>query len=219
MPIAEGSPLDLFGLPGELVGIILGWALGALSPLLLWYMVRARERSELIDAIKGELTELRVTFAMDAHTLKERTGRLDDTFLHWLIKALEESPGVDPQVRTYAQALHLLLSQPEGARASQPATQILMKPHRLVLVDANLSRLGICPLPFQQRIVNVARLVANWNEDARFLETQFERTFDTSLGPINRQIVQANIDRAYAKALRSSTELVDELGQVLHSTT
>lgn len=209
--------MEVFGIPGEVVGIILGWALGVLSPILAWQVIRQRERAELHEALKAELTELRVTFAMEAHGLQERVAVLDDEFLTWELTTIQQTPGVEPKVQGYADGIQAMLEQPVAARTRPSGSVLLRKAHRLMLLEANISRLGMFPLPFQQRVLNILSQLSFWNDDVRVLESQIDKTFNSSMSTINHQIVQANVERNYQKALRSARAIADDIGVVIRS--
>lgn len=209
--------MDLFGIPGDLVGLILGWLLGLFTPIIAGRFQRERDRRELVAAIRAELGELRITMAMVAHEFQERLGPLDDEFLDWLIVALTEYPGGDPELPKYVSALQAFRALPLSARPRRPrvaSEATLLQQYRLPFLEANLTRLGICSIPFQQGVINVKRTLDNFNGDTTSMLGYFEKTFDSSIGP-NYKVVQANLDRAYPKALRTAKHLVDQVGRLL----
>lgn len=215
MITATASGLDLLGLPGEWVGIILGWALGVLTPGLTWRTLRVRKSNELKAALNAEMSEARVTFVMEAHELEERKGPLSDQFLDWEIASLNETPGVDSKVAQYVAGLVKLRAMPPTQRPGPRSPDGLIKPHPLLLAEANLTRLGMLPLAFQQRLTNVLQRVRYWNDDARLLEHHFDKTFDPSISGANRQILEANIKSLRAKLVRMARTLADDIGAAL----
>ncbi len=149
--------MDVFGFPGELVALLLGWLLGLLSLPIGDAIRRWRARGELATAIKAELAELRYTMALLADTMKSTTGQRDAGFLAWLEQTVAAYDGVDPEQPKFLAALRTLRSQLAGAAPpSQSSTTsgLSLKTYELPFLSSQVHKLNICSIAFQQRVVS-----------------------------------------------------------------
>ena len=87
--------------------LIVGWSLGLFSPHITGWITRRSRRKRLLRAIAVELSELRVSLAQAAWTLRTKTGSLDKTFAKWYCSAIADTkdPLWGPTVRAIAERL------------------------------------------------------------------------------------------------------------------
>ncbi len=204
--------MDVFGFPGELVALLLGWLLGLLSLPIGDAIRRWRERGELATAIKAELAELRYTMALVADTMKSTTGQRDAGFLAWLEQTVAAYKGVDPEQPKFLTALRTLRSQLAGAAPpSQSSTTsgVNLKTYELPFLSSQVHKLDICSIAFQQRVLQIKTQLDLFNSETTFLMRQFDLTFDPSLDAANRVAVRANLQSGYAKLGRSGMHIAD----------
>jgi hypothetical protein len=204
--------MSIFGLPGELVSLALGWLLGLLSLPIGDAIRRRYERRQLIAALKAELVELRYTMALVADNMRSTTGTRDDAFLGWLESTVVAYTGADPEQPKFLAALRLLKKQLAGAtppKRTAATSGLNLKTYDLPFLDSQVHRLSICPMAFQQQVLQIKAQLDLFNSETDFLMRQFELTFNPSLDAGNRSIVQTNLQSGYARLGRSAINIAD----------
>lgn len=209
--------MEIFGLPSELVALILGWLFGLLSLPISDSIRRGYERKTLAKAIKSELVELRYTIALVADNMKSATGTQDDTFLDWLEATVASYTGSDAEQPGFLAAVRQLRIKLAGAippKRPSSGSGLHLKVYDLPFLASQVQRLSIFSIEFQQQVLQVKAQLDLFNADMTFLMRQYELTFNPSLDATNRAIIQANLQSGYAKGGRSAIHIADLIGRV-----
>lgn len=205
--------MDFLGIPVAFVALLVGWLLGLISPSLTSYFQQARDRKQLTSAILGELAELEARMAMLAALHKSYHG-LDNAFIEWVLQILTRYTGADPVVQRFAQAIWPLLSVPEEQRKLEimgfPELR-LSRRYLLPLTDANMTRLGICSLHFQQGVSRVKVALEDYNASIESLEQKNREIYARTGGKISHPSVVFERAQAHIAPARVAQFIVNEI--------
>lgn len=209
--------MEIFGLPSELVALVMGWLLGLLSLPIGDAIRRGYERGRLAKAIKSELMELRYTMALVADNMKSATGTQDDGFLAWLDATVASYTGTDADQPGFLAAVRQLRSKLAGAippKHLSAGSGLHLKTYDLPFLTSQVQRISIFSIEFQQQVLQIKAQLEQFNSDMAFLMRQYELTFNPSLDATNRAVIQGNLQSGYAKGGRSAIHIADLIGKV-----
>jgi len=209
--------MAIFGIPSELVALLLGWLLGLLSLPIGDSIRRGYERNRLARAIKSELVELRYTMALVADNMRAATGTQDDAFLAWLEGTVESYTGSDAEQPGFLAAVRQLRITLAGAippKRPSSGSGLHLKTYDLPFLTSQVQQISIFSIEFQQQVLQIKAQLELFNAEMAFLMKQYELTFNPSLDATNRAIIQGNLQSGYAKGGRSAIHIADLIGRV-----
>jgi hypothetical protein len=196
--------------------LILGWLLGLLSPGIAERINRKYRKSDFMATVFTELGELQLKMALVAYRLHRRGGSLNEERLTLIGNVVRQYSGPEEDKDSLA-AARQFFSQPlpgqlaEGAEPSPPHIGVRVIKYYAPFLESQVQGLSICPLGFQQAVMQIDADLRIFNDGVDFYSSQFEKTFDSSLAANNRNVVQDNIDRSYDDLARRSERIVREI--------
>lgn len=208
----------------EVLLVLLGWALGMGSTLIVAAIQRKEQLAEINGAILAELDELRNTLAWISFKIVARAGKVDRSYLSWFGQITNQYRGPKRDARfdeALAKLSHLSNEQlqAEVATIYPQGRAIGLKRLLTPAVTANLHHLGGFPEEYQRLLYDVVRQTEAINQEIAQADHFFKLTFDTSLDAAKRAIVQSNIEESYwmiNKVARWIIESIDRLAQYKH---
>jgi hypothetical protein len=102
------------------------------------------------------------------------------------------------------------------SRAVAPATmKLVFRRYSLPFLDAHLNALNWFSVDFQTSVHRIRSLLSIINQEADVSWFYFQRTFDSSLSVVNRQIIQTNYDGSHDLIGKAARQIVDEIESLL----
>ena len=159
--------------------LLLGWLLGLLSPLLAEKIQRPRRRAELTKSVLYELDHLRYVLTGLSYKLLSRAAAVDRDFIRWILPILETytGPGAEPKfAELYKKQLEMTDDQLRAMYQAMrtPGSGVGLKKYSLPFLESQIQSLSICPLEFQQKVLNMRAQLELLNQEIEFARYSFQ---------------------------------------------
>lgn len=192
--------------------VLLGWALGLLTPAIAERIHRGYRRKDLMQAVVDELRGLQYTMAFVAYLIRSRNADVPDSFLDLVIPILENHQGPDRDERAIE---HLRNLRKVSVQQRAVVHQSLQKPNRglwlqqyaLPLVGTQIADLAICPVAFQRSVLRIHQSLDLFNQQVPLLQSAFDRTFD-NLSDENQTALRNNLEQGYQNLARRAETII-----------
>ncbi len=215
----RGSPT----LAQTLFFLLLGWALGLASPIILDSLRRRRENKEVRAALKIELGELHYRLAMVAYTIQTRLGKFNRETLNWFRPIVLNYKGVNPidgLLGTIDRLLELSdaqihqLAQAQAGK-SVPESALVLKKYSAPLLESKFAILSSLDTELQNRLLEVRVYLSLFNEDVDQARYYFQLTFsgNTSEGNYDRAV--QNLLECNKSAASKAQIIVDHISKIV----
>ncbi len=199
--------------------VLLGWALGLASSAGMWAFQKGSQARELHAGIVAECDELCIRMAALVTKLSMRTATADRATFLWYgeVVARYSGPLRDAQLDEALRRVHALPDdQLQAVLRSmwRPEVGLGIKPiHAPALVAAlpSLPRLGGL---FFRRGFDVVRRLEELNHEISLAQGYLDRTFDSGLSEINREIVESNLASSYLMIQKMARWTVDSMTEL-----
>lgn len=165
----------------QLTLLLIGWALGFPSALILDWVRRLFRRRELMKAIRTELTDLQYTMALNAFLMRNEGGPLTNAFLDWLepIAQNYHGPVAMPSLPIWIAELR---SAPEQHRErvflalQKPDRGLYPKQHAVPFLTAHVAELSVLPMAVQAAVLRVKAQLELFNQHVAFVQKRHDMT-------------------------------------------
>ncbi|MBS0160889.1 MAG: hypothetical protein JSS26_20100 [Nitrospira sp.] len=200
--------------------ILLGWALGLLSPAVVEGIRRRRDSTAVRDALLSELRDLRYRVALASFRACSTYGDIDREYLVWLEAVLRSCPEIkaDNSVLRLIEE-HLALDDKafkEFVRMSKEENPALgLKKYAVPLLDARLQSLWHLPLSFQRGLLAVRTHLNLLNEEIDQSRYYFGLTF-TIDGDNHKRVVE-NFVGAQRNFAVQAKRIINEIQKLVPS--
>lgn len=200
----------------KIVLLIIGWLFGLLGPAVVDLIRTRRHITSLKAALITELQELEIRLAESAFYLAERTGKLDRTFLRWLLAAYERYRGayVDDEMPALVRKL---IEQQEGElrsaaqrrAAARTGQGVMLRKYPVPVLEAILPYLPYISVRVQQELLELKTTLAILEQidvDARY---QYTLTFNKEVMTTMPDLIRQNMEAMYLSALNMTRKAAD----------
>jgi hypothetical protein len=201
------------------LGTILGWSLGLLSPWLADVIQRPYRRSQIKRSIFIELRELRAKVVSVVIRAGITRGTLDAATLRWARAIVEEDK---ESFRRLGDIEWDKVSQYSDddlkrlSRATTPKGEALKFRHySLPYLEAHLNVLNLFPDEFQRLVHRVRGSLSNLNQEADLGLFYFQATFDNSMSRGNRDIIGEGLAGTHDFMGRVSRQVAEDITRIL----
>lgn len=189
----------------ELLYLLLGWALGLLSPVIVERILRIYSRNEFMEAVVTELRDVRLRLVLTAYRCRSHLGTVDDRFADWVQPIMETYQG-HPEMEPRAfEAFRNIKALPEANRRAfhlsrrLPGVSPRLSKFALEFLANQIGQISKCPLEFQVRLGSVRAQLEFYNDQVEFVTRMYDLTFDQAITGENRDAVLGNLERGYEK--------------------
>ena len=170
----------------DILLVMLGWALGAITPGITEAIQKPKRRAEILSALRTELTELRYKLALVAHNMRGRTGSMTSTTAALVNPILLGFRG-DARDTEFQETFSKLLAVSEEqyfALQNRRKGQGSPYPVRYgtPFLESQLQNVGLFPPATQERILRVRSEFHLFNEQVDQARMFHDRTY-TLTGP------------------------------------
>jgi hypothetical protein len=205
-----------FAVPAALV--LLGWLLGVLSPALIEYIRRDRDRKLICSAIRDDLSELRVVLAFTAFGIRSGSGQLDRGFLEWTKNVLITYKG-EEDIQRSASFVSTLLAEPDQniaavaqAWAARRTGGHSLKKFYANTIDSNLPTIWQLSRELQTELLDISRRLTHLNEEVEQAQYYFRLTFECT--GQNHSIANQNLASSYRNVADMACRVVDRIDAI-----
>lgn len=197
--------------------LFLGWLLGLLSPVIQERIRRTYRRSELLSAIRSELSTHQYRMALVAWMMRAKIVNMPDEFAAWIVKATKNyrGPEYSPNILTM---VSMAAQQPRATREaalkllSDPTKGKSLKEYALPVFEAHRPELSSFPLRVQEAVLQVIVQTDLYNQHVRFLQGQFDKTF--SCPADQYEIIAGNLNKGYLELAEIAQRIADAIDHV-----
>ncbi len=211
-------------MPTEITLLILGWALGLLSTIILdWYRDWS-EREIVKPALLEELHELRQRLVHHAFLIERKHGSVNYDFIKWAQSALKQYKGTNiDSTESLIQSLSTLLNlrkEEVDAMALVMKERIAthrgtgLRKHSLPMLETNMGIVRRFDPILRGKILEVKTRVGFLNELIDESRYYFQLSFETGITPENYQIASQNMIETNMFYAARARDIVDLIGGV-----
>lgn len=210
--------------PSDSIVLILGWALGLLTTIILDTYRDWRESTITRPALLEELHELRQRLVHHVFLIKDRHGVVDHEFITWAQSALKQYRGVNvDSTASLVQNLATLLDLPKEevdviAQATKQQKdshrQIGLRKHSLPMLEANIGAIRNLDPILRGKILEIKTRVDFLNELIDEARYYFKLSFESGITSDNYNIANQNLIGTYVFYAARAKNIVDLIGKI-----
>lgn len=200
-----------------IIGIILGWLLGLLSPSIIKKISDETERKNLEKIVFNDLGELKKRLVPLPYMVYPRYGKLNKETIEWLKinSDIDFSKGLDElSKKGHNEEEMLNYLNTEGLKKK---TSTYFKKMHLFATDSHLINFGLIDNGLVEKILEIRFYVEALNEDIDSYRENLKMTFLPGLTETNYKIVSQEIDKQSLMIAEKSMYIVDRINIILAS--
>lgn len=205
----------------NVVMIIIGWALGLLSPLIAEKAKLKKKKMQLLNAISIELHELRAKLACTSYLLG-KYAKFNREFLEWCFSILSDYKGTE-SVKNILNDIEKLLNlnddQIESVREStalRKSMGLSLKHYEIPFTLSHAGELSILDIRTQNIILNIKFHIGSLNGEIDMAMKYHFMTYDSSISEENHEILLEDIKRTYVYIQKQAMLVTDKIGEFLN---
>ncbi len=204
----------------QIAFLLIGWALGVFSPLIVHIVTQHQESTKVQKALKTELQELRYLLTIVVYMVKGKYGTLNKETLEWINSTVSRYNGALKSENLFKVVARLSsLSDAEITAASQlgakdPQVGLSMKTYAAPLLDESLRHLSSFNVELQAQLLQVRAGLSMFNEEVNQSRFYFELTFNPEITGANRDRVEENLNGTYNNAASRAKIIADQIGRI-----
>ncbi len=201
----------------DVLGILLGWLFGLLSPGIAARISRTYRRRELTDALLAEVDEMRPTLALSLFSVRAYLHSVDPTLASRISATMATyrgAKGQSGQLQFLRDPAVLL-----QAFATQPSTEgraLALEPCSLPLLSASLTEITMCDADLQRRLLHIKAELELYNSDVTWATNEVGHAFDGQADAIRSEFIAANLRQHYARLATHSDVLLQAATELLN---
>lgn len=198
----------------KLLFLLLGWLLGLLAPIIVDAIKRRRENKLGRDAIKTELTSLKVKLTLCCHTIEEHQGTMNRQTLKWVIKHLMSAPHdadavkLSSILKQYLDATDDQLNQYFLSKKAPPGKSLTLQKYGTPLLDARVSALWSFETSSQRILLEIRSALSIGDEIVDRARHFHNLTFQ-KLENGNHALAVGNIEECYTQYSRQARRIIE----------
>lgn len=188
-----------------ILGALLGWLLGLLTPQIVDFVRRRYERGRIAAAITSELQEISERLSAGAYYIWNRHGLLSIAGLQWVANMLERAQ-YHPRHRRIAVNLRgMIANGPEklrelnvrnAAERERRGTRVNVRRIETPYLTSVLPRLDVFPAGTRQALLSIDAQFKIYNEIVEECREYARLTFNPAITGQNRVAVLGNVTQA-----------------------
>ena len=199
-------------------GIILGWLLGMLSPIIVGRVKRKYSKKDIHQGILSELDSVQERMILTADMLGEGHGKYDKEFVQWCIKRLGtiKSPNLDI-ISNWKSQLLLRNEEFEVLRSEllkKGNSGKSLKRIELLFYDLHISDLSLFSTKFQGHLVGLRTRISFYNDEVKKAENYLLMTFDSSITGVNHQTIKEQLADKYRMLQDLCVQISDQIDAI-----
>lgn len=205
----------------EKVGfLLLGWALGTISPMIADFIAKGQARRKLKTALRTELEELRYRLAITVHQVNTSLGTINKSTLEWFQQIVARYEGVQksaklPEIMAKLSALSdTEISTLAQHGAAPPDVGLSMKTNAAPLLEASLEHISSFNVDLQAQLLQVRAFLSMFNEEVEQSRFYFQLTFDPNITGEARNRVEQCLRDSYKNAASRARVLTEHIGAI-----
>lgn len=210
--------------PNDSIVLILGWALGLLSTILLDWYRDWREGTIIKPALLEELHELRQRLVHHIFLIEKKHGTVNHEFITWAQSALKQYKGVNVNsteslIQNLATILNLSKEEVDSfAQAykgvQNPQRRAGLRKHSLPMLETNIGALRKFDPILRGKILEVKTRVGYLNELIDEARDYFKLSFEGGITPENYQIADQNLIETHIFYAACAKNIVNLIGEI-----
>jgi len=194
----------------------LGFVLGLFGNIILERIKRRRLKEDFVKGLYAQFKEIVPRLAGNFYLLKYNLGEINRDAVNWIISVRSQGYGIfSEQTIQSIESILLMNDQELGAynqRIKQnPTIASYIKKFSLPLLEENISSISLLDLDFQHSLLDIKTKISLLNAEIERYNFFFEKTFDSTMDPNNRRIIDGNIVGSYkaiSKLCRDSSDSI-----------
>lgn len=196
------------------VFILLGWALGLLSPRIVEIIQRPYRRDELRRSLFLELEGLRITLAAYLFIHAHNNGTINNKLLQ-VIEPILRTDKFFPEVGDVADAVKSLSGYTDEQLATLKTITknkgaLNLKKFQLPFLTSQLSSLYLFTPEFQRLALKICSRVSAINDEVERAMFSYQKAFDTS-SPESHAVLVANLEQSHQSVAIICRPLIDDI--------
>jgi hypothetical protein len=204
-----------------IVGVILGWLLALLSPVIVEAIKRPRAKRDLERAFFSELLEIKFRMLGSVFQLARATRSVDRLLLQWIVAHSDghESDSVYTETMT---SIKQVLGKPEQEMSiylkvlgDKAPSSLSLKTYPTPFLDSHIPSLSLFESEFQQKIMDVKSRINMINQEVEQNRMYLQLTFQP-ISQENHATVSGNLDSSYLFQRNFSKDIVERIEQLMN---
>lgn len=198
----------------KLAFLFLGWLLGLLAPIVVDEIKRRRENKLGREAIRSELTALKVKLAFCCYLIEEHQGTMTRQSLKWHIKQLSTQSENNDALKTSAALKSFLqvtddqLNQFFLSKKAPAGTSLTLQQYGTPLLDARVSALWSFETATQRTLLEI-RSALDINAETVERAKYFNNLTFQKLENGNHALVVQNIEGCYKQYAVQAKRIIE----------
>ena len=203
----------------EVAYILTGWLLGLFSPWFAEQIQRPSKKSQIRTGIFVELEGLRAKLASVVLSVGAHVGELDGETLRWFREVMKDDKFIkelsDPRFEQLSQLDDQSIRDLSRAHAAPSTQSLTFKRYSLPYLEAHLSELSLFSEEFQRLAHQIRDRLTIFNQQIDISWFYFQKTFDSSLSDLNRNLIAQNQDASQRLISRLARLICDDIQAIL----
>lgn len=198
----------------KLALLLLGWLLGLLAPIVVDEIKRRRENKLGREAIRSELSSLKIKLALCSYTIEEHQGTMTRQSLKWLIKHLStETADTDAQkicsvLKPYLHATDEQLNQFFLSKKAPAGKSLTLQKYGTPLLDARVSAIWSFDTDTQRALLEI-RSALDFNAETVERAKYYNNLTFQKLENGNHSLVVDNIEGCYKQYAAQAKRIIE----------
>lgn len=201
----------------EIVYIVIGWALGLFSPLIVKQLSKGSERNNLRKIILNDLRDLKKRLAPLSFKVLPKYGKMDEETFEWIKKNsdIDFSEGVQSLLENGidSSAVVELLNE----RGLQDNTHSYFKKMHLFATDSHIMNFALLEDSLIEKILEIRFHIEAFNEDVDSFRESLNMTFQPGITDINHGIISRELENKSLDIAKKSIHMVDMINVILEN--
>jgi len=204
----------------ELWYLILGWALGVLSPIIVQWIQKQNTKKEIQKTLQAELDEFRHKLVCLIFTLSKHKSIWNRESINWISKHFNNYNGIHTNKRVAKGIAKLAklddeqLAHINQSNSPHPLRTKSLKKYSIPFTESKLNYLTHFPIKFQSKILDIRAQIMVYNEMVDESREYHFLTFDSSITEENHEIIKFNIDELFDLVIERSTNIVNSIDEL-----
>jgi hypothetical protein len=201
-----------------IIGTILGWLLGLLSPSIIKKISDKTERKNLEKIIINDLKELKKRLAPLSYSVYPKYGKLDFETFEWLKinSGIDFSEGLRQLTGTDVDTPKIL--EHLNTKGLQETTSVYFKKMHLFVTDSHMMNFGLIDNTLIEKVLEIRFHIEAFNEDVDSFREHLKMTFLPGITDANYRIVSQEIENKSLEIAKKSIYIVNKINNIINST-
>ncbi len=205
----------------EVFLVLIGWALGILSTIIVDYWRQYLRKKKFVSAVNTELSELQPRLLYTVYRIAEKYGGFDRTFLDWFLplatkyESWEDYRQINQDIAALSDMDEAKLEIWLERRRESGLSDIALKKFTLSYVSSRTPDFELLPIDSARRVFDIITRLDLINQNVDEVRQCFLMTFDSSLSPENYKAVNNNRKAGYEMVRDAARVLITRIDEFL----